>query len=170
MTSIKLRPATPNDLPTLKYWDEQPHVLEAGTDDWGWATELHRQPPWREQLIAELNGRPIGFLQIIDPAQEDSHYWGKDIGPNKRAIDIWIGEADALGKGYGTTMMQQAFARCFTNPAVTEILIDPLSSNARAIQFYRRLGFEFVAFRTFYDDHCAVHRLRRSTWEAQIQV
>jgi aminoglycoside 6'-N-acetyltransferase len=45
--------------------------------DWGWQTELHRQPDWREQLIAEVEGIPIGFLQIIDPAQEEEHYWGE---------------------------------------------------------------------------------------------
>jgi aminoglycoside 6'-N-acetyltransferase len=36
----------------------------------------------------------IGFVQIIDPAREESHYWG-DAPGGLRAIDIWIGEADA---------------------------------------------------------------------------
>jgi RimJ/RimL family protein N-acetyltransferase len=73
-------------------------------------------------------GRPIGFVQIIDPAREESHYWG-DCEPNLRAIDIWIGEADCLNKGYGTQMMRLAIERCFADPSVTAILIDPLASN-----------------------------------------
>jgi hypothetical protein len=49
--------------------------------------------------------RPIGFLQIIDPAREDSHYWG-EIEENLRAIDIWIGGTTALDRGFGTRMMR----------------------------------------------------------------
>jgi hypothetical protein len=36
-----------------------------------WETELLRFPAWRQQL----DGRPIGFVQIINPLLEDSHYW-----------------------------------------------------------------------------------------------
>ncbi|MBW4489639.1 MAG: acetyltransferase [Trichocoleus desertorum ATA4-8-CV12] len=54
-------------------------------------------------MIAEIEGRAIGFIQIIDPTLEESHYWG-DIAANLRAIDIGIGEATDLGKGYGTKM------------------------------------------------------------------
>jgi aminoglycoside 6'-N-acetyltransferase len=64
-----LRPARPGDAPRLRRWDEAPHVVASDpNDDWGWETELARFPDWREQLIAELNGRPVGFVQIIDPA------------------------------------------------------------------------------------------------------
>jgi aminoglycoside 6'-N-acetyltransferase len=99
---MNLRPVTTADLALLRHWDEQPHVIAAApNDDWGWEIELNRSPDWREQLIAELDGRPIGFVQIIDPAREESHYWGEAPG-GLRAIDIWIGEADELGKGYGT--------------------------------------------------------------------
>ena len=65
-------------------------------------------------MIAELDGRPIGFVQIIDPAREESHYWG-DAPGGLRAIDIWVGEADDLGKGYGTEIMKLALVRCFTD-------------------------------------------------------
>ena len=166
---IVLRPATVKDVALLRHWDEQPHVIESGVDeDWGWETELARDPPWREQLVAELDGRPIGFIQIIDPALEDSHYWGEDVPPNLRAIDIWIGEASELGKGHGTRMMELALERCFADPAVTDILIDPLARNTRAHRFYQRLGFVPVERRMFGDDDCLVHRLSRSDWEDRV--
>lgn len=152
------------DLPLLQHWDEQPHTVAEPDDDWGWETELDRQPPWREQLIAEREGQPIGFLQIIDPAEEDSQYWG-DIEPNLRAIDIWIGEERDLGKGYGTAMMKLAMERCFANPAVSAILLDPLETNTRAHRLYERLGFHFVETRQFDDDRCSVYRLDRRDWE-----
>ncbi|GAA4465560.1 GNAT family N-acetyltransferase [Nibrella saemangeumensis] len=159
---ITLRPATIQDLPLLRHWDEQPHTVASDpNDDWAWGVELNRQPPWREQLIAELDGRPIGFIQIIDPALEDSHYWG-DVPANLRAIDIWIGEAQDLGKGYGTRMMQLAIDRCFRDKNVSAILLDPLVTNVNARRFYERLGFRFVEERQFNDDLCAVYQLNRA--------
>jgi aminoglycoside 6'-N-acetyltransferase len=113
--------------------------------------------------IAELEGRPIGAMLIIDPHLEPTHYWG-EIEPNLRAVDIWIGAAADRESGYGEQMMQLAFQRCFEEPKVTAILIDPLNSNTRAHRFYQRLGFEPVGRRTFGDDDCLVHRLTRAEW------
>ncbi len=164
MSRIELRPATPADLDLLRRWDEEPHVVDSDpNDDWGWEAELARSPDWREQLIAEVDGRPIGFVQIIDPAREETRYWG-DCPTGIRAIDIWIGEADALGKGYGTTMMELALARCFAPPDVQAVIVDPLYSNERARRFYERLGFRFVERRQFDLDDCAVYRLDRADW------
>jgi aminoglycoside 6'-N-acetyltransferase len=81
--------------------------------------------------LLELGGRPIGAMQIIDPHTEATHYWG-EIEPNLRAIDIWIGAAEDLSKGYGETMMRRAFQICFAEPTVTAIVSDPLASNTRA--------------------------------------
>jgi aminoglycoside 6'-N-acetyltransferase len=161
-----LRRATAADVPLLRRWDEQPHVVASDPhDDWEWETDLGVERDWREQLVAEVDGRPVGFVQIIDPALEDSHYWG-DAPPNLRAIDLWIGAAADLGRGYGTRMMQLALERCFAAPEVTAVLIDPLASNTRAHRFYERQGFRFVERRRFRDDDCFVHRLTRADWSA----
>jgi aminoglycoside 6'-N-acetyltransferase len=158
---VTLRAATPADAGLLRRWDQDPAVRGALIDsDWHWEAELHRNPPWREWLIAEAAGRPVGFLQIIDPESEESRYWGC-MDPGHRAIDIWIGEPAARNQGYGAQMMQKAVERCFADPTVHTILIDPLTSNTRAHRFYERLGFEFVVERTFGEDCCRVYRLTR---------
>lgn len=163
---VTLRPATIGDLDLLRRWDEQPHVVASDpNDDWGWEAELARSPAWREQWIAEVDGRAVGFLQVIDPALEESHYWG-DVPPGLRALDIWIGEEADLGRGYGTAMMRLALARCFADPTVTAVLVDPLAANTRAHRFYERLGFRRVEQRLFGDDECAVYRLERARPEA----
>jgi aminoglycoside 6'-N-acetyltransferase len=164
---MNLRPATPADLALLRYWDEQPHVIASDpNDDWGWEVELTRSPVWREQWIGEMDGRPIGFVQIIDPAREESHYWG-DMPTGLRAIDIWIGAEADLGKGYGTQMMELALIRGFADPTVTAVLVDPLATNTRAHRFYERLGFQFVECRRFGDDDCLVYRLNRDNWHRE---
>lgn len=158
---VSLRDANIADLPLLRHWDTQPHVIESDpNDDWEWETELLKNPSWREQLVAEVDGKPVGFVQIIDPAEEESHYWG-DVSNDLRAIDIWIGEADYLGQGIGTAIMHLAIERCFLSSQVNAIIIDPLASNVRAHRFYQRLGFKPQARRLFGDDDTLVHRLER---------
>ena len=75
--SLRLRTATADDVALLRDWETRPHIIDTlGSDDWQWETELLRSPDWRQQLIAEVGSRPIGFIEIIDPAREDTHYWG----------------------------------------------------------------------------------------------
>ena len=155
-----------SDRGLLDAWDRKPHVLAATgrideDDHFDWALELPRDVDWREFLIAETTeGRPIGVLQIIDPAREETHYWG-ECEPDLRAIDIWIGEEDDLGRGYGTQMMGLALSRCFASPAVRAVLVDPLASNTDAHRFYERMGFRPVERRWFGEDDCIVHRIDR---------
>ena len=161
---ITFRPAKLEDAPLLRYWDTKQHVIDCDPDsDWHWEKELKYDPPWREQLVAELFGQPIGFVQIIDPYEEESHYWGA-VEKNLRAIDIWIGEEENLGQGFGTVMMNMALQKCFSSPEVTRILIDPLKTNVKAHRFYERLGFEFLDERTFDDADCYVYELRREKY------
>ncbi|MEO1553416.1 MAG: GNAT family N-acetyltransferase [Pseudomonadota bacterium] len=172
MTLI-LRPATTVDVPHLERWDRQPHVIAATSDDPDadvafedaeWVEEIGGDDPASAYFIADLEQRPIGAMQVIDPALERTHYWGTDCPPNLRAMDIWIGEADCLGKGYGTQMMTIAINRAFAVPEVEAIVIDPLNSNTDAHRFYARLGFRPIGRRLFDDDDCLVHRLDRADW------
>ena len=167
---ITLRSATIRDVSILTHWDSQPHVLHAKNltepdAGWNWLVELNRSPFWRKLLIGEVDGRPVASIQIIDPKEEDTHYWG-DVPQNLKAIDIWIGEAEDLGRGYGTIFMQLALDMCFRDEAVQAVLLDPLQENVQARRFYERLGFRFVEHRMFDQDSCAVYRLDRLAWAA----
>ena len=143
MIPLKFRPASISDLDLLKFWDQQPHIIEAGANDWDWDKDLNESAEWRQQYIIEYDDRPIGFVQIMDPATPENNYW-HPIPNNYKAIDIWIGEKEYLGRGIGTNIMEMAMDICFSDPMVEAIVIDPLSSNLRAIQFYKRLGFEHL--------------------------
>lgn len=175
--TLRLRPATRHDLPVLRQWDREPHVMAAtgnneGEDDpWDWEDTLAMgaaspDHPFWWNFIAELAAplappRPIGYIQVIDPAREPTRYWGAIAGPDARAIDIWIGPPDCLGQGHGTAMMHLAIAFCFADPTVTHILIDPLATNTRAIRFYQSLGFQPQATHRFGEDTCQILRLPR---------
>lgn len=143
-TSVQLRPASSDDSALLQLWDE----------------ERGQHPDWRGQLIAEADGKPVGFIQIIDPAREDSHNWSC-VPADQRAIEIWIADPAELDQGYGTAMMKLAIKICFADPAVSAVLVDPPVDNPRAQRFYERLGFEFVVRRRCGEDDCFVYRLTR---------
>lgn len=169
---LRIRIATPADASTLDAWDEKPHVKAATSNDGetsfdaDWLEELGPRTDGTEFFIAELNGHPIGAMQVIDPATERSQYWGP-MGSGRRALDIWIGDERYLGQGLGTRMMHFAIDRCFSDPEVELILIDPLSNNTPSHRFYKRLGFTFVERRQFDEtSDCFVYKLLRADWEA----
>src|SRR5688572_15926373 len=91
---IRLRPATLEDGPLLQRWDEEPEIIKSVPHaDLRWQTELSDVPEWRRPIIAEEDGRPVGFIEILDPSRDADRYWG-DVPPGLRAIDIWIGAAE----------------------------------------------------------------------------
>ena len=170
--SLCLRLATLDDVPVLEQWDTDPDVIAATSDDESierafggldWREELSLDSEVSYHLIAEVDGRPVGAMQICDPCVEPTHYWG-DVAPNLRAIDIWIGAEGDRNKGYGREILRLVHERCFADPAVTAIVIDPLATNTRAIAFYERLGYVIVERRMFGDDDCLVLTLTRDAW------
>jgi aminoglycoside 6'-N-acetyltransferase len=162
--TIVLRPATLDDVPMLEAWDDDPDVYASSpNDDWDWGRQT-LATEGLTNLIAELDGRPIGYIQLTDLARDASKYWGEHQA-GLMAIDIEIGEPDMRGKGYGHTMMGLALELCFSDPTIQAVLIDPLITNIRAIAFYQRLGFTFIENRWFDQDHCAVHQLTRAEYE-----
>lgn len=171
---LVLRVGVQSDVPTLDRWDSEPSVIACTTDD-PEAEQAFQDAVWSDEIaansdvtcyyIAELDGRPIGAMQVIDPHREPTHYWG-EIEPGLRAIDIWIGAPEDRNRGHGAAMMRAAIERCFDDPDVTAIVIDPLNSNTDAHRFYQRLGFRPVGVRRFGDDVCLVHRLERNAWRS----
>ena len=164
---IAFRKATIKDLDLLDYWDTKQHVIDSDPDDdeWDWEDELPMDYDWREILMAELNGKPIGNVILYDPYREITQYWGDKIGKNLMGLDIYIGEESDLGRGYGETMMRLAFSRSFADSRVQAVIIDPLKSNIRAIKFYNRLGFEYIGDKTFGTTDCETYQMTRRKWE-----
>lgn len=162
---IELRSMCTDDVALIETWDADPAVHAAlggrAMDWWDWDAELGRDPAWRELLIAEDDGRPIGFVQLTDAHDEETHYWG-DVEPGTWALDVWIGSCADRGRGLGRQVMDAATGRCFGRHGATSILIDPLVTNTPAIRFYERYGFATVGERDFDGDRCLVMRLDRA--------
>lgn len=152
------------DVELIEQWDEDPVVRAAidgrGADWYDWPIELARDVAWRELLIAEEAGRAVGFVQLTDANDEETGYWN-DPPAGSWAIDIWLGDAADRGRGLGTEVMDAAIRRVFEQHHATSIVIDPLASNSRAIEFYRRLGFAEIDDQLLDDEKCIVMQLHR---------
>ncbi len=165
MTRLTYRRASAADAPLFEAWNAEPHVRQAVSDDCAgfnadWATDLEDER--FAYIVASKGTEPVGFLAIVDPATDP--YWG-GMPAGLRAIDIIIGRPDRLGSGLGTEMMEWALDRCFADPSVDAVLVDPLARNDDAIRFYRRLGFREVERRRFDEQSdCLVLRLDRPEW------
>lgn len=160
--AVSFRRAQKRDVSTLTRWSHADHVRDVIGDayDWDWPAEVGAS--WQEVWIASVHDRDVGVLIVLDAHQDPARYWGS-VEPGTYAIDIWIGDPDALHRGYGTQMMHFGLARAFDDHAAQRILLDPLVTNAPAIGFYRHLGFRDVGPRRFGDDDCLVLELTRTT-------
>lgn len=168
---MPLRLATRDDLPLLERWDRDPAVQAAtggGDDDWTWDDSFALDGYDAFLFEVDEGGalRPVGVVQILDPHRDATRYWG-DVPPGIRALDLWIGAPEDRGRGLGAAMLRAAVARCFADPDVREVWLDPLASNVRACRFYEREGFRLVGPRRFGEDDCLVYRLSRADWDAR---
>ena len=149
VSELTFRPLTADDLPLLHDWLSRAHVAEW----WGgapaspaevaadYADALAGAGPDRCYLACE-GGHPVGFVQAYQPAAAHHEGWWLDEhDPGVRGVDQFLADADRLGQGLGTAMVQAFVGRLFADPAVTRVQADPDPANRRAIRCYEKAGF-----------------------------
>lgn len=89
-------------------------------------------------------GKPFAYLltsQILKGKGDDLEKWCSKKG-QAITLDVLISDPDYLGKGIGPRMIQEFLLSQF--PEVVEVLIDPETSNKRAIRAYEKAGFQIL--------------------------
>ena len=132
-------PMSAADMPLIRRWLEAPHVAE-----WWHDPETLEfvggdlDHPDLAQFIVSHNDRPFAYLQCYQIGD-----WHVSFGPQPvgtRGLDQFIGEADMLGFGHGSSFIRAFIDQLFAR-GVPRIVIDPSPSNARAIRAYEKAGF-----------------------------
>jgi aminoglycoside 6'-N-acetyltransferase len=135
------RPMSKTDLPLVKGWLAEPHVMQW----WGDTYEQFElvsgdlKVEAMDQFIVAADHRPFGYLQCYDPDVWPDNGLGQH-PKGTRGIDQFIGESDMVDRGHGS-----AFIRCFVDRLLAagspRVITDPDPANARAIRAYEKAGF-----------------------------
>ena len=132
-----LRPVSPADLPLLERWFTDPQVFRY----WGGV------PKSREQIAAEYlgieNGDEIVLSFIVERDGEPIGYiqgWSDE--PLIGGIDVVL-VPQARERGYGPDAVRALALHLRDDLRWTEITVDPLASNARAIRAFEKAGFRW---------------------------
>ena len=137
----EFRPLSAADLPRVRRWLDTPHVAEWWADGERQLESIraHIEDPAIDAFVVNANDRPIGYLQCYDPTAEADHPFG-DQPAGTRGIDQFIGEADMIGRGYGSGLTRAFVERSFAAGA-PRVITDPDPANARAVRAYEKAGF-----------------------------
>ncbi len=130
------------DLALIERWLHAPHVARWwGPPEKGLAhVAAHLDDPLVAPFLAHAAGRPIGYLQIYH-ANPEPFWAGHDLPRETFGLDLFIGEADTTGRGWGPRLIALALRRLFAMPEVARVHIDPAPDNAAAIRAYAKAGF-----------------------------
>ncbi len=133
---MQIRPFIPNDIPAVASI-----VREALRENYPTSLYLDIHRWWREGfLIADLDGRPVGFLAAVISAEGQAR------------ILMFAVAAGFRDRGLGTQLMN-AFIQICGNRGIRRLELEVRKSNAGGIQFYRRYGFEIgFLLPSFYTD------------------
>ena len=137
------RPMTTADLPLVGRWLGEAHVR----DWWGDPDEQLSLvsgdliEPAMDQFIVLAGERPFGYLQCYSLTA-----WNTGLGPQPegtRGIDLFIGEADMIARGHGSSFIRQ-FVDERLRQGLPRVVTDPDPLNFRAVRAYEKAGFDRV--------------------------
>jgi aminoglycoside 6'-N-acetyltransferase len=135
------RPMTTSDLPLVRRWLAEPHVVQW----WGNTLEQFElvsgdlEVEAMEQFVVAINDYPFGYLQCYDPDVWPENGLG-DHPRGTRGIDQFIGEQDMVDRGHGSAFIRTFIDRLLA-AGVPRVITDPDPANGRAIRAYEKAGF-----------------------------
>ena len=128
-----LRPATDDDLDLLAGWLADPDVYR-----WWEGRPLSREEvadlytgrrrPEVEPFVIEADGVPVGYLQCWQGTETSG------------GIDLFL-VPEARGRGLGPDAARAASTFLLEERGWTEVTVDPVVDNVRAIRAFERAGF-----------------------------
>lgn len=150
MYQIKFKQLSFEDIPLIYEWFNLPHVRAYySLRSWSKDEVLQKLEPYLTGekpvlgFIIKINNQPIGYIQqykVID-FPWDNQDLPNEIINNSAGIDLFIGNSDFLGKGFGYKIIKQ-FLNEQIWPRFNYCIVDPQINNKPAIRCYEKLGFK----------------------------
>lgn len=143
----EFRPVAMDDLPLLRSWRSQPHVIQWwGAPDVEDAEESLADPRiamWIVSFRGEGDPSPFAYAQDYSPHDWDDHPFAH-LPRGSRGIDQYIGKPDMLDRGHGSAFVRAHCERLFAAGAPA-IGTDPHPDNLRARRAYEKAGFTLAS-------------------------
>lgn len=136
---------TPDDLPVLHHWLQQPHVREFWDDGDRTLNQVLTHYDRKnnvQRYFFTINQEPSGYIQSYPINSQ--HAYAHVALPQKTTIgmDYFIGNLSHLGRGFAHHVLGQFIRKNASN--VDRIVVDPDVNNAKAIHIYKCCGFEKI--------------------------
>lgn len=141
--TVRLRPLDKSDVPLFAAWlSDEEVILNLGMympmslgDEEAWYENQMKQDAVKRPLTIEINTdqgwRPIGNCGLMDLN------WRVRCAE----LGIFIGDKRCWNQGYGTQAMRLLVGHGFATLNLNRIYLRVVSTNARAIRVYEKVGF-----------------------------
>lgn len=143
--NIYLRPIELTDTEDIIRWRNKDWIRRKFIHQNLFTVKKHEK--WFETIVK--TGKAVQFIiyEIKSDSKIGSTYL-RDINCQHRKAEygIFIGEEDALGKGYGTEAADLVLKYGFEQLKLHKIFLRVLADNKRAITSYKKAGFEEEAY------------------------
>ncbi|MGB6977492.1 MAG: GNAT family N-acetyltransferase [Gammaproteobacteria bacterium] len=150
---ISFYPLMYEHLPLWKKWVQKKHVKDVwfieGYETVDYIYKKIEGNGYDYPFIIALNDEPIGYIVCCDlyryrmqcpnPKGLFTHE-----SPGVFCMDLFIGEEEFLGKGYGAPIVRTFVNYIFSHFNAQIIFIDPAITNKQAIRCYEKAGFIFA--------------------------
>ena len=167
--SFAFRPIARADYPRVSAWLRQPHVQRWWCDDpdpaaveaeYGGVIDGRERA---EVFIAHRGGRPVGLVQrfALDayPSYAAEIARWTEVPAGAWSLDYFLGEPDALLRGWGTALVGQLTAGLWADVPQARCVIVPVHADNRASwRVLERNGYARVARGEFEPDNPADSR------------
>jgi aminoglycoside 6'-N-acetyltransferase len=143
MADYIFRSVTRQDLPLLRLWRRQAHVIrwwgEPEVEDPQEALADDRINCW----IVAYRGKAFAYAQDYSPHEWSLHPFAY-LPTGSRGVDQYIGLPEMIGLGHGPALLKRHCERLFAQGAPA-IGTDPDPDNVHAIRAYEKAGFKAVS-------------------------
>ena len=127
----------------ISRWLAAPHVARWWGEPEGELAKIrhHLTAPGIAPYLIQEAGRPVGYLQVYRADPGRGFWKGHPLPKETFGFDLFLGEADAVGRGLGTRAIGLAVAHLLAQPGARRVHVDPSPDNAAAIRAYIKAGF-----------------------------
>ena len=142
---IYLRPISRKDTDLVVSWRNNHRVQKNFIFQERFTKEIHNH--WLDTEVA--SGRVAQFIIVEKAGQKPiGSVYLRDIDSEKKCAEygIFIGEDQAVGKGYGTQAAKMIIIYAFQTLALKRIYLKVFADNLQALQCYQDVGFEITQY------------------------